>query len=112
MSSASTSTASLLSKSTTSSRAPLNGSATVQPKDFQAAFASLQSAYGFSGSAPTPVPKTQNAAAPPSAVPSPATRTPPKGANKNFESAFADLQSTYGFSGAAPCSIPKSKNNK
>ncbi|KAJ7272632.1 hypothetical protein B0H12DRAFT_1215754 [Mycena haematopus] len=111
MSSASTSTTSLVSNTTVSSRAPLNGSRTAQPKDFQSAFASLQSTYGFNGSAPSPVPKQKGTSAPCSAVPSPATvtRAPLQATNKNYESAFADLQSTYGFSGAVPSPIPKSK---
>ncbi|KAF7370979.1 hypothetical protein MSAN_00732100 [Mycena sanguinolenta] len=110
-SSPSASTASLMSNNTVSSRAPLNGSRTTQPKDFQAAFASLQSTYGFSGSAPSPVPKknAKSTSAPRSAVPPSVTRTPLQAGNKNFEAAFADLQSTYGFGGAAPSPVPKSK---
>ncbi|KAJ7886021.1 hypothetical protein B0H13DRAFT_901680 [Mycena leptocephala] len=109
MSSASTSTTSLVSNTTVSSRAPLNGSTTVQPapKDFQSAFASLQSTYGFSGTAPTPVSKKSSA---PSSTTSPAadaSRAP----TKDFQSAFADLQSTYGFGGAAPTPIPKQKKD-
>ncbi|KAJ7623690.1 hypothetical protein FB45DRAFT_1006015 [Roridomyces roridus] len=50
--SASNSTASLL---TVSSRTPLTASAAgAPPKDFQAAFTSLQSTYGFGGTVPTP----------------------------------------------------------
>jgi len=104
------STASLVSNTTVSSRTPLTGSNTAQTKDFQSAFASLQSTYGFNGSAPSPVPKkkTKQTSAPRSAISNTATRAP----TKNFESAFADLQSTYGFGGAVPCPIPKSKNYK
>ncbi|KAJ6485746.1 hypothetical protein C8R45DRAFT_930830 [Mycena sanguinolenta] len=115
MSSASASTTSLVSNTTISSRAPLNGSRTTQPKDFQAAFASLQSTYGFSGSAPSPVPKktSKSTSAPPArsavSAPAPVTRAPLQATNKNVEAAFADLQSTYGFGGAAPSPIPKSK---
>ncbi|KAJ7146346.1 hypothetical protein C8R44DRAFT_845534 [Mycena epipterygia] len=101
MTSASSSTVSLVSTTTVSSRAPLTG----QPKDFQAAFASLQSTYGFGGSAPTPLPKStasRSESAPPS------SRASSK-APKDFQAAFADLQSTYGFSGSAPVPIPKPK---
>ncbi|KAJ6485745.1 hypothetical protein C8R45DRAFT_997748 [Mycena sanguinolenta] len=111
MSSPSASTASLVSNTTVSSRAPLNSSRTVQPKDFQAAFASLQSTYGFGGNAPTPVPKknSKSSSAPRSAVPAPVTRAPQQPSTKNFEAAFAALQSTYGFGGAAPSPVPKSR---
>ncbi|KAJ7797514.1 hypothetical protein B0H14DRAFT_2618888 [Mycena olivaceomarginata] len=105
MSVASTSTTSLVSNTTVSSRAPLNGSATVQSKDFQAAFASLQSTYGFSATVPSPVQKETSA--PRSSVSPPATRAPVQ--TKNFQSAFADLQSTYGFGGAVPSPVPKAK---
>ncbi|KAF8129670.1 glycoside hydrolase superfamily [Mycena galopus ATCC 62051] len=93
------STASLVSNTTVSSRTPLTGSNTAQTKDFQAAFTSLQSTYGFNGSAPSPVPKkkTKQTSAPRSAISNTETRAP----TKNFESAFADLQSTYGFGAAA-----------
>ncbi|KAJ7886008.1 hypothetical protein B0H13DRAFT_901187 [Mycena leptocephala] len=105
MSSASTSTTSLVSNTTVSSRVPLNGSTTVQPKDFQSAFASLQSTYGLNGTAPSPVSKKSPS---PSSTTFPvdASRTP----NKNFQSAFADLQSTYGFGGAVPSPVPKQKD--
>ncbi|KAJ6561057.1 hypothetical protein DFH09DRAFT_1364514 [Mycena vulgaris] len=103
MSSASSSTTSLVSNITVSSRAPLTGSA-VQPKDFQAAFARLQSTYGSSASAPSPVKKS---AAPPSAPRSTTAVAAPK--SKDFEAAFADLQSTYGFSGSLPGPVPVPK---
>ncbi|KAJ7460819.1 hypothetical protein FB451DRAFT_1270413 [Mycena latifolia] len=109
MSSASSSTASLVSTTTVSSRAPLN--ATAPPKkDFQAAFASLQSSYGFAASVPAPAPvpapvqkqkqKTRSTATPVSPSASPAQA-------KDFEAAFANLQSSYGFSGAVPVPIQK-----
>ncbi|KAJ7493288.1 hypothetical protein B0H11DRAFT_1911211 [Mycena galericulata] len=110
MHSASTSTASLVSNTSISSRAPLNKAAPV--KDFQAAFATLQSTYGFAGAAPSPAPARKPT---PSPVPSrkgatqtqaavvPTTRSPPK----DFEAAFANLQSMYGFGGAAPTPIAK-----
>ncbi|KAJ7781984.1 hypothetical protein DFH07DRAFT_392646 [Mycena maculata] len=107
MSCASSSTASLVSNTTVSSRTPLTA---MQPKDFQAAFASLQSTNGFAGSAPMPVPKSN---APRSTVSSASTTTAsshaPSTAPKGFQSAFADLQSTYGFGGAAPSPVPKPK---
>ncbi|KAJ7221938.1 hypothetical protein C8J57DRAFT_1482356 [Mycena rebaudengoi] len=57
MSTISYSTTSLVSNTTTSSRAPLTSSPQTQPKDFQSAFATLQSTYGFSGLAPSVVAK-------------------------------------------------------
>ncbi|KAJ7132274.1 hypothetical protein C8R44DRAFT_730974 [Mycena epipterygia] len=100
MSSASTSTTSLV---TVSSRAPLTG--TPQKKDFQAAFARLQSTYGFAGSAPSPAPKTAlkaTASRPTPSLASPAPAPTSSRAPKDFQAAFASLQSTYGFAGAAP----------
>ncbi|KAJ7272638.1 hypothetical protein B0H12DRAFT_589814 [Mycena haematopus] len=105
MSRASSSTTSLVSNTTVSSRTPLNG---VPRKDFQSAFADLQSTYGFGGAAPRPVPKKTSTSVPRSTVPSQTTRSPLQTTPKNFESAFADLQSTYGFGGATPSPIPKS----
>ncbi|KAJ7643377.1 hypothetical protein DFH06DRAFT_1477151 [Mycena polygramma] len=111
MSFASTSTTSLVSNTTVSSRAPLTGSA-VPPKDFQAAFANLQSTYGFGGSTPSPVQKQKKSSAP-SSTTSLTPRAPPKG-TKNPETAFADLQSTYGFGGAVPSPVakPKKQDNR
>ncbi|KAJ6474645.1 hypothetical protein C8R47DRAFT_927182, partial [Mycena vitilis] len=95
----STSTTSLVSNTTVSSRAPLTGSA-VPPKDFQAAFANLQSTYGFGGSTPSPVQKHKKSSSSPapSSTSAPTQRASPKG-TKNYEAAFGDLQSTYGFGG-------------
>ncbi|KAJ7035524.1 hypothetical protein C8F04DRAFT_1097553 [Mycena alexandri] len=116
MSFVSTSTASLASTTTTiSSSAHLISSTTPQSKDFHTAFATLQSTYGFSATAPSPVPKKQRASEPmrvptvvtPSVVRS---RTPATAPTKDFEAAFADLQSTYGFGGAAPTAITKLKS--
>ncbi|KAJ7460800.1 hypothetical protein FB451DRAFT_1141203 [Mycena latifolia] len=106
MSSASSSTASLVSTTTVSSRAPLN--ATAPPKkDFQAAFASLQSSYGFAASVPAPAPvqkqKQKTRAVSPSASPAQA---------KDFEAAFASLQSSHGFSGAAPVPVQMPQTQK
>ncbi|KAJ7132278.1 hypothetical protein C8R44DRAFT_871255 [Mycena epipterygia] len=107
MSSASTSTTSLV---TVSSRAPLTGSAKPKVKDFQAAFARFQSTYGFAGSAPSPAPKTvpkTTASRPTSSLATPALAPTSSRAPKDFQAAFASLQSTYGFAGAAPSPIPK-----
>ncbi|KAJ7777384.1 hypothetical protein B0H16DRAFT_1301762 [Mycena metata] len=111
MFSANTSTTSLVSTTTVSSRAPLTGSA--EKKDFQAAFASLQSTYGFAASAPTPVLKKKSTSS--STVPTvSAVRTPTATATattKDFQSVFADLQSTYGFGGSAPMPVPKKQGS-
>ncbi|KAF8196906.1 hypothetical protein K438DRAFT_1825759 [Mycena galopus ATCC 62051] len=116
MSSASTSTTSLVSATTSvvsdttiSSRSPLTASAAAQPKDFQAAFASLQSTYGFNGTTPTPVQKKELTYVPRSTVAFLEKRAPLQTTDKNFEAAFADLQSTYGFGGSVPSPIPKPK---
>ncbi|KAJ7173669.1 hypothetical protein C8R46DRAFT_1256067 [Mycena filopes] len=107
MFSATTSTASLVSNNTVSSRAPLTGSAPT--KDFQAAFASLQSTYGFAASAPTPVSKKNSSSTRSPSTPAvrASTSTPQ---TKDYQSAFADLQSTYGFGGAAPMPVPKKQS--
>ncbi|KAJ6581051.1 hypothetical protein B0H19DRAFT_1251311 [Mycena capillaripes] len=107
----SNSTTSLVSNTTLSSRAPLNGSA--QSKDFRSVLTSLQSTFGFGGTAPSPVPKKPSPQSTPttSAIyPAADASLAPK-ATKNFESAFADLQSTYGFSGAAPSPVPKKRED-
>ncbi|KAJ7777383.1 hypothetical protein B0H16DRAFT_956022 [Mycena metata] len=108
MLSANNSTTSLASTTTVSSRAPLTGSA--EKKDFQAAFASLQSTYGFAASAPTPVLKkksTSNSSPTTTSTTTPAVRAVHASTPKDFQSAFANLQSTYGFGGSAPMPIPK-----
>ncbi|KAJ6537806.1 hypothetical protein B0H19DRAFT_1240514 [Mycena capillaripes] len=103
MSSASNSTTTLVSSTAVSLRAPLNGSTAVQPKDFQSAFATLQSTYGFISTAPSPVPKKSSPRSSTTSVTSSAVDPPraPKATTK-LKSAFADLQSTCGFSGAVP----------
>ncbi|KAJ6474646.1 hypothetical protein C8R47DRAFT_1143783 [Mycena vitilis] len=115
MSFTSTSTASL---TTVSSRTPLTRPA--PQKDFQAAFANLQSTYGFGSSVPSPVPKQQKSSTSSKrstkssrTAPAPATDAPrsPLKRTKNFQAAFADLQSTFGFGGAAPSPVLK-QNNK
>ncbi|KAJ7035527.1 hypothetical protein C8F04DRAFT_510447 [Mycena alexandri] len=106
MFSANTSTTSLASTTTVSSRAPLAGSA--QTKDFQAAFASLQSTYGFAASAPTPVLNKKSTNNNSSSTTTPAVRASPSTTTtKDFQSAFADLQSTYGLGSSAPMPVPK-----
>ncbi|KAJ7065253.1 hypothetical protein C8F01DRAFT_1124916 [Mycena amicta] len=73
-------------------------------KDFSAAFAHLQSSYGYTGAVPTPIPtpiskhgtKNQSGAATSSAS-----------STKDFASAFADLQSSYGYAGSVPTPITK-----
>ncbi|KAJ7781980.1 hypothetical protein DFH07DRAFT_392561 [Mycena maculata] len=108
MSSASSSTTSLVSNTTVSSRAPLTGT---QPKYFQAAFASLQSTYGFAGSVPMPAPKTTASSVMTSRMSSMAVSSHVSSATpKDFQSAFADLQSTYGFSGSVPSPVPAPQN--
>ncbi|KAJ7626251.1 hypothetical protein DFH06DRAFT_736948 [Mycena polygramma] len=109
MSFTSTSTTSLASTTTVSSRTPLTRPA--PQKDFQAAFANLQSTYGFGGSVPSPVPKQQKSTSSKrptssSTAPAPTPRSPLK-STKNFEAAFADLQSTFGFGGAVPSPVLK-----
>ncbi|KAJ6561118.1 hypothetical protein DFH09DRAFT_1160512 [Mycena vulgaris] len=104
MTSASSSTTSL---ATVSSRAPLAGSPAVQPKGFQAAFARLQSTYGFSASAPSPEKKSAAPSSAPRSTTAVASPTAPK--SKDFEAAFADLQSTYGFGGSVPSPVPAPK---
>ncbi|KAJ6581046.1 hypothetical protein B0H19DRAFT_1060727 [Mycena capillaripes] len=110
MSFTSNSNASLVSNTTVSSRAPLNGS--VQSKDFQSAFASLQSTFGFGGTAPSPVLKQKNSSTKSSTTPPVVDAQRPLNGTKNFQSAFADLQSTYGFGGAVPSPIPKQKKQQ
>ncbi|KAJ7089818.1 hypothetical protein B0H15DRAFT_272948 [Mycena belliarum] len=111
--SASSSTASLASTTTVSSRTPLNRDVKPKPKDFAAAFAQLQSTYGFGGAAPTPVQKTpvQKKKTTPAASAPPA---PALGQQKDYAAAFASLQSSYGFAGfagGAPVPVQKSPQN-
>nr|GAT53503.1 predicted protein [Mycena chlorophos] len=112
--SAPTSTTSLVSSSPT-----MNSAA--QEKDFQAAFASLQSMYGFNGTAPAPTPiyyiHRKTAAKTAFHDASSASENAPIASSenttgKNYEAAFANLQSTYGFGGAAPMPVPPSKRVK
>ncbi|KAJ7099443.1 hypothetical protein B0H15DRAFT_547139 [Mycena belliarum] len=109
MSSASSSTASLVSSTTVSSRTPLNAA---KPKDFSAAFAQLQSTYGFGATAPTPVQRKPST--PPSgpSVSSPVPTAPASGQQKDYQAAFARLQSSHGFAGSAPVPVQKSESRK
>ncbi|KAF8881462.1 hypothetical protein BD779DRAFT_1546039 [Infundibulicybe gibba] len=92
------STASLLSQkaSTTRHQQP-------QPKNYEAAFGSLASSYGFPGAAPSLPTKSQSQSKPapksskPSQAPAPA---------KNYEAAFGGLSSSYGLGGGVP-SLPR-----
>ncbi|KAJ6535190.1 hypothetical protein B0H10DRAFT_600850 [Mycena sp. CBHHK59/15] len=106
---------SLVSNTTISSHAPLRGS-TPAPKDFEAAFATLQSTYGFNGLAPSPVLKSQTAQNVQPDASTASTTTLSSSARsraqpKDYEAAFATLQSTYGFSGHAPSPVTKPKNS-
>ena len=109
------STASLSSTITASSSAPLNQTRAPPAKDYSAAFGVLQSTYGSSGFAPSPMPRgfapspvpRRAAPAPARAQPAhtthavslPAPTAPAKPA-KDFEAAFGALSSSYGCSGA------------
>ncbi|KAF8871187.1 hypothetical protein BD779DRAFT_1478382 [Infundibulicybe gibba] len=88
------STASLLSEKTSATPGPHRKS---QPKDYEAAFGSLVSMYGFSGATPS-VPKPQ-----PRSRPVPKNSKPPQPANsKNYGAAFGGLSSSYGLDGSLP----------
>lgn len=109
------STTSLVSNTSVSSRTPL----ATQPKDFQAAFASLQSTYGLSHTAPSPLAKSNrrrntnvHSGAAPGAPTATATTASQSATPKDFEAAFANLQSTYGFCGSAPSPVPKQSKHK
>ncbi|KAJ7230639.1 hypothetical protein GGX14DRAFT_554122 [Mycena pura] len=115
MFSASHSTTSLVSNTTVSSRTPL----AVQPKDFQSAFASLQSTYGFGQTAPSPLAKSKGkrntnvrSGAAPGASTATATTASQSATHKDFGAAFADLQSTYGFCGSVPSPVSKRTKHK
>jgi hypothetical protein len=84
-------------------------------KDYQGAFASLQSQYGANGMAPVqPVPQSQSSklsskVKAPQALQNAASSHPKSysssyssSGSKDWEGALANLQSSYGFSGAAP----------
>ncbi|KIJ53980.1 hypothetical protein M422DRAFT_24972 [Sphaerobolus stellatus SS14] len=75
-------------------------------KNYESAFASLQSSFGFSGTAPCmpSLSKSKSSATSSSRNTSP-TAAPQRSctstSSKNYESAFGQLQATYGFGGAS-----------
>src|ERR1700742_2480708 len=78
-----------------------------QRKDYQAAFASLQSLYGFSGMAPAHQQSSKNsrgvkASKSSSNNTSHSSQPSNPSSSRNWEASLAALQSSYGFSGAAP----------
>ncbi|KAJ7479865.1 hypothetical protein FB451DRAFT_1556671 [Mycena latifolia] len=85
--------------SSTTSFAPSRASSAPQPKDYSAAFASLQSMYGLGGTAPSISPKTSRAKAP---KPAPAAAADGPTAQKDYQRAFGALSAQLGFSGVAP----------
>lgn len=88
-----------------SSASSFTTSSPAQSKDFQSAFANLESNYGFAGSAPSPAPKNTTPRSRTSLVTAVSSRAPLH-APKDFQSAFADLQSTYGLAGP-PSTVPR-----
>ncbi|KAJ7065257.1 hypothetical protein C8F01DRAFT_736997 [Mycena amicta] len=88
----------------------------VQPsKDYEAAFADLQSSFGFGASIGPilpPVPRRTT----PKPTRSTVTASPPAidatPVSKDYGAAFADLQSSFGFAGGAPCPVSKSKSKQ
>ncbi|KAJ7623126.1 hypothetical protein FB45DRAFT_869808 [Roridomyces roridus] len=101
MSSVSSRAASFTSQSTDSSAAPL---AATRKKDSQAAFASLQSRFGFSGWTPA-YPRSQTSTV--STAPTSTASLP--ACPKDFQPSLADLQLVYGFGSSVPSPIPKPK---
>ncbi|KAK7682570.1 hypothetical protein QCA50_014370 [Cerrena zonata] len=97
---------------TIASTTPLQGSSS--PKDFENAFGSLQSSFGFGGVSPTTIPRTlpgkktswfrskQQTTSPssaPSSAPSSLSSPPPSAPSntKDYEAAFGSLSSNFGF---------------
>ena len=119
--SASTTTlSSVTSTSSDSSTATLTQKTRPQ-KDYTAAFATLQSTYGFGGGAPTPTfaksssksTKSKSAKKADSQPAATTTTTPAmKGQERDWEAAFGALQSSYGFGGGAPVLPTVSKSMK
>lgn len=73
-------------------------------KDYSAAFASLQSQFGFGATAPvvaTTSKKVKSQKTKPTRPTQPA-EGPSSATNKDWSLAFANLQSQYGYSGSAP----------
>ena len=86
-----------------------------QSKDYELAFATLSSSYGFGGGAPSLPPrqtkkKKDSVGASPSSYPSPRASYPsndlndrsPSRSHKDYEGAFAYLSSSFGFGGNGP----------
>ncbi|KIJ53982.1 hypothetical protein M422DRAFT_24974 [Sphaerobolus stellatus SS14] len=72
-------------------------------KNYEAAFASLQSSFGFSGTAPcvpTSLPKSKSSTTAWSRDTSPPSRSTST-SSKNYEAAFGRLQTAYAFGGAS-----------
>lgn len=84
----------------TSSTTPLTRAG--KGKDYSAAFGSLTSTYGTSGTTPKPHdPSLPRASASSSAAPAPRPAPSQAGAPpKDYEAAFANLSQSYGYSGA------------
>ncbi|OBZ66324.1 hypothetical protein A0H81_13859 [Grifola frondosa] len=101
----SSSTVSLSSTATTSSSSSsrtLTATPPV-PKDYSAAFGTLQSVYGMSGCTPTPT-FSSNATSRKQRHADEST-VAKSTQSKDFEGAFGALASSYGFGGAAPSDI-------
>ncbi|KAJ7281941.1 hypothetical protein C8J57DRAFT_1500602 [Mycena rebaudengoi] len=79
-------------------------------KNFESAFATLQSTYGYGGNAPNPtsLPSSLKSHTSKPSTSSLVSST----SSKDFESAFATLQSTYGYSGNAPKPTPSPSSSK
>lgn len=101
--------------STMTSTTPLTHKCNQPQKNFSAAFANLQSQYGFSGgmTVPTPVRETPYSNPPPKARKHLSTSpTPtPSSQSKNYELAFGNLASSYGFHGGVPTPVLKSEKS-
>ncbi|KAF7334497.1 hypothetical protein MVEN_02279200 [Mycena venus] len=74
------------------------------PKDYAAAFATLQSTYGLSGMAPSVSSKTRKAKTGTklSASASVTSSIHSSSSEKSYESAFGTLSAQFGFGGMAP----------
>lgn len=74
-------------------------------KDFESAFGSLSSSYGFAGGVPSkPAKTTKPTKASPTSAISSSSSSQPKSSHphpsKDYQSAFGDLSSSFGFGGA------------
>ncbi|RDB17515.1 hypothetical protein Hypma_001200 [Hypsizygus marmoreus] len=77
-------------------------------KDYESAFATLSSSFGFSGGAPALPRKAKTHSTPSASSTSFTTPRSPPTQQKNYEAAFGSLSSAYGFNGRAP-SLPSKK---